>query len=122
MSGRGTLIEYLLLNLHTLCGYWLRAGDRVRHPGALAAPVPARAQVRPFGPAYAFGPDLGVRALGNTAAGMPTAALPDLILGEGKMTVRALISCGGNPVGSWPVQAKTLRAMHALDLHVQIYP
>ena len=122
MSGRGTLIEYLLLNLHTLCGYWLRAGDRVRHPGALAAPVPARAQVRPFGPAYAFGPDLGVRALGNTAAGMPTAALPDLILGEGKMPVRALISCGGNPVGAWPDQAKTLRAMDALDLLVQIDP
>lgn len=122
MSGRGTLIEYLLLNLHTLCGYWLRAGDRVRHPGALAAQVPARAQVRPFGPAYAFGPDLGVRALGNTAAGMPTAALPDLILGEGKMPVRALISCGGNPVGAWPDQAKTLRAMDALDLLVQIDP
>lgn len=122
MSGRGTLIEYLLLNLHTLCGYWLRAGDRVRHPGALAAPVEARAQVRPFGPAYAFGPDLGVRALGNTAAGMPTAALPDLILGEGKMPVRALISCGGNPVGAWPDQAKTLRAMDALDLLVQIDP
>ncbi|WP_439569775.1 molybdopterin-containing oxidoreductase family protein [Sphingopyxis sp.] len=122
MSGRGTLIEYLLLNLHTLCGYWLRAGDHVRHPGALAAPVPARAQVRPFGPAYAFGPDLGVRALGNTAAGMPTAALPDLILGVGKMPVRALISCGGNPVGAWPDQAKTLRAMDALDLLVQIDP
>ena len=122
MSGRGTLIEYLLLNLHTLCGYWLRAGDRVRHPGALAAPLSARAQVLPTGPAYGFGPDLGVRALGNTAAGMPTAALPDLILGEGAMPVRALVSCGGNPVGAWPDQSKTLRAMEALDLLVQIDP
>src|SRR3546814_14611621 len=75
-----------------------------------------------FGPAYAFGPDLGVRALGNTAAGMPTAALPDLILGDGKMPVRALISCGGNPVGAWPDQAKTLRALDALDLLIQLAP
>lgn len=122
MSGRGTLVEYLLLDLHTLCGFWLREGDAVRHPGALAAPVSARAQVRPPSLAYAFGPDLGVRGLGNTAAGMPTAALPDLILGDGAMPVRALISCGGNPVGAWPDQARTLRAMDALDLLVQVDP
>jgi anaerobic selenocysteine-containing dehydrogenase len=122
MSGAGTLIEYLLLNLHTLCGYWLREGDRVRHPGALAAPLKPRAQVAPPTPAYGFGEKLRVRGLTNTAAGMPTAALPDEILLEGPGQVRALISCGGNPVGAWPDQRKTIRAMQALDLLVQIDP
>lgn len=122
MSGAGTLIEYLLLNLHTLCGYWLREGDRVRHPGALAAPLKSRAQVAPPTPAYGFGEKLRVRGLTNTAAGMPTAALPDEILLEGPGQVRALISCGGNPVGAWPDQRKTIRAMQALDLLVQIDP
>ena len=30
MSAQGTLTEYLVLALQSLCGYWLRAGDRVR--------------------------------------------------------------------------------------------
>lgn len=122
MSGAGTLIEYLLLNLHTICGYWLREGERVRHPGALAAPLSPRAQVAPPIPAYGFGEKLRVRGLSNTAAGMPTAALPDEILLDGPGQVRALISCGGNPVGAWPDQRKTIRAMEALDLLVQIDP
>lgn len=122
MSGRGTLIEYLLLNLHTLCGYWLRAGDHVRHPGALAAALSPRAEVLPRKPAYGFGVDLGVRGLANTAAGMPTAALSDMILGEDDTRIRAMISCGGNPVAAWPDQAKTIAAMQRLELLVQIDP
>ncbi|SNQ48456.1 hypothetical protein FRACA_250031 [Frankia canadensis] len=35
MSGRGTLLEYLVLCLETLCGHWLRAGEVVRNPGVL---------------------------------------------------------------------------------------
>lgn len=122
MSGAGTLIEYLLLNLQTLCGYWLREGDRVRHPGALAAPLKAHAQVIPPYPAYGFGEKLRVRGLANTAAGMPTAALADEILMPGEGQVRALLSVAGNPVGAWPDQAKTIEAMRALDLLVQIDP
>ena len=122
MSGAGTLIEYLVLNLQTVCGFWLREGDRVRHPGALAAPLKACAQVAPPQPAFGFGEKLRVRGLTNTAAGMPTAALADEILLEGKGQVRALISVGGNPVGAWPDQMKTIEAMNALDLLVQIDP
>jgi anaerobic selenocysteine-containing dehydrogenase len=55
MSGSGTLIEYLLLNLHKLCGYWLRQGDNVRHLGALAAALRPIAQVAPPVAAYGFG-------------------------------------------------------------------
>jgi len=122
MSGYGTLAEYLLINLHTLCGYWLRDGDRVRHPGALVTTIRPRAQVAPHAPAYGFGVDLGVRNLAMTAGGLPTAALPDLMLGKGKNRVRAMISCGGNPVAAWPDQRKTIDAMKALKLLVQIDP
>lgn len=122
MSGRGTLVEYLLLCLHTACGYWLREGDTVRHPGALAAPLDPRAEVLPHKAAYGFGPDLGVRGLRNTAAGMPTAALSDKILTEGPDRIRAMISCGGNPVAAWPDQRKTIAAMERLELLVQIDP
>lgn len=122
MSARGTLIEYLLLNLHTLCGYWLRENQRVRHPGALAASLKPRAEVLPKKPAFGFGPALGVRGLANTAAGMPTAALPDKILAEDSTAIRAMISCGGNPVSAWPDQRKTIAAMQRLDLLVQVDP
>lgn len=122
MSGRGTLVEYLLLCLTTLCGHWLREGDFVRNPGALAATLRPRAEVLPRGPAYGFGTDMGIRGLSNTAAGMPTAALPDRILAAGPDRVRAMISCAGNPVGAWPDQPKTIRAMERLELLVQIDP
>jgi anaerobic selenocysteine-containing dehydrogenase len=51
---------------------------------------------------------------------MPTAALADEILLPGEGRVRALISHGGNPVAAWPDQLKTLEAMAALELMVQI--
>ncbi|MFD1789584.1 molybdopterin-dependent oxidoreductase [Sphingomonas floccifaciens] len=122
MAGRGTLTEYLLLVLHTLCGYWLREGDKVRHPGALAATLTPRAEVLPRTPAYGFGIDLGVRSLTSTAAGLPTAALPDLMLRDDEPRIRAMISCGGNPVAAWPDQTKTIAALDRLELLVQIDP
>ena len=122
MTGSGSLVEYLVLNLHTLCGYWLRAGERVRHPGVLVAPREMRAQVIPPKPAYGFGERMRSRGLGMTAAGMPTGGLSDEILLPGERQVRALISCAGNPAGAWPDQAKTVRALKSLDLLVQIDP
>lgn len=123
MSGRGTLIEYLLLNLHTVCGYLLREGQQVRHAGALAAALTPRAEVLPHKPAYGFGTPLGVRGLANTAAGMPTGALADKILADhDDNPIRAMISCAGNPVGAWPDQRKTIAAMERLVLLVQIDP
>jgi anaerobic selenocysteine-containing dehydrogenase len=63
-----------------------------------------------------------VRGLSETAAGLPTAALPDEMLLEGDGQIRALISCSGNPVGAWPNQEKVVRALRGLDLLVQIDP
>jgi anaerobic selenocysteine-containing dehydrogenase len=121
-SGPGTLNEYLTLCFMTLCGNYLRAGETVRHQRSLLPALSPRAQAAPRGPAYGFGERLRVRGLANTAAGLPTAALPDEILLEGPGQVRALISCGGNPVAAWPDQLKAIEALRSLELLVQIDP
>jgi anaerobic selenocysteine-containing dehydrogenase len=41
---------------------------------------------------------------------------------EGPGQIRALISCGGNPVAAWPDQQRTLEAFRQLELLVQIDP
>jgi len=122
MSGPTTLFEYLLRCLNTLCGRWQRAGERVVEPPCLGQSAPMKAQASPpmADYAYGFGERLRVRGLANTAAGMPTAALADEILLPGEGQVRALLSHGGNPVAAWPDQLKTIEAMKALDLLVQI--
>ncbi|MAG32635.1 MAG: molybdopterin dinucleotide-binding protein [Deltaproteobacteria bacterium] len=122
MSGHTTLFEYLVRCLNTICGRWQRAGDAVAEPATLGQPMPAKAQAMPPTTeyAYGFGERMRVRDLANTAAGMPTAALADEILRPGEGQVRALISHGGNPVAAWPDQLKTIEAMQALELSVQI--
>ena len=120
MSGHGTLLEYLLLCLNTVCGRWLRAGEPVMNPGAVVPQFPAIAQAKGPWPAWGFGEKLRVRGFTNTAAGMPTTALADEILLEGEGQVRALINLGGNPVAAWPDQLKTIAAMKKLELLVQI--
>jgi len=121
MSSSSTLCEYLVLLLTTLTGKWLREGELVRNPRTLLPPLVPRAQVSPPRPAVAGAP-VRVRGLRGSAAGMPTAALPDEILLPGEGQVRALISCAGNPVAAFPDQRKTVAAMRALDLLVQIDP
>jgi anaerobic selenocysteine-containing dehydrogenase len=120
MSGHGTLLEYLLLCLNTVCGRWLRAGERVANPGAVVPQFPAVAQASNPWPAWGFGEKLRVRGFTNTAAGMPTTALADEILQGGDGQVRALVNLGGNPVAAWPDQIKTIAAMKKLELLVQI--
>lgn len=120
MSGHGTLFEYLLLCLNSVCGRWLRAGERVPNPGTTVPQFSAVAQAMGPWPAWGFGERLRVRGFTNTAAGMPTTALADEILTEGEGRVRALINHGGNPVAAWPDQLKTIEAMKKLDLLVQI--
>ncbi len=122
MSGHTTLFEYLLRCLNTLCGRWQRAGERVVEPPCLGQLEPVKAQAMPpyAQYAYGFGEKVRVRGLANTAAGMPTAALADEILLPGEGRVRALISHGGNPMAAWPDQLKTLEAMRALELMVQV--
>ena len=122
MSPRGTLAEYLLACLVTLCGFRSRAGDPVPNPGVLVPRGPRRAQ--PLAPtaAWGFPPQLRVRGLSNTACGLPTSALADEILMEGEGQIRALICLGGNPLTAWPDQIKTRAALEALDLLVVLDP
>jgi len=120
MSGNGTLFEYLVLCLNTVCGRWLREGERVPNPGCVVPTFSAKAQAMGPWPAWGYGEKLRVRGFTNTAAGMPTTTLADEILLEGEGQVRALINLGGNPVAAWPDQLKTIAAMKKLDLLVQI--
>lgn len=120
MSGPGTLLEYLVLNLNTVCGRWLRAGERVAAPFTVQRTTPARAQAMAPFPAHGMGEPLPATGLTASLAGLPTAALADEMLSPDDHRIRALLTCGGNPVAVWPDQEKTVRAMEALDLLVQI--
>lgn len=120
MSSRGMLTEYLLLCLNSLCGRWLREGERVPNPGVLLPPIGAKAQPMPPGRGWGFGEKLRVRNFTDTRAGLPTAALADEILLDGEGQVRALFCLGGNPMAAWPDQEKTYAAMQKLDLLVSL--
>lgn len=117
MTPHGTLTESLVLGLHTLCGFWRRAGEVVTNPGVLIEPHEFRAQPEPAPPPFGD-VEMRARPLRLTSAGMPTAALADEILHDGPERVRALLCLGGNPVAAWPDQGRTIDAMRALDLLV----
>jgi anaerobic selenocysteine-containing dehydrogenase len=121
-AGHGTLLDYLALCLDTVCGHWLKEGEPVERLGALLAPAVPRAQAVDPVPAYGYGEPSRVRGLGLTSAGMPSATLAEEILLDGPGRVRALFSCGGNPVAALPNQLQTIEAMRHLDLLVQIDP
>ncbi|HEY3700278.1 MAG TPA: molybdopterin-dependent oxidoreductase, partial [Spongiibacteraceae bacterium] len=118
MAGHGNLTEYLLMCLMTLCGRWLKAGERVPNPGVMGPKFSPRAQANPPYPAWGFGEKLRVRGFTDTVIGLPTAALADEILLEGEGQVKALICIGGNPLLAWPDQQKTLAALKKLELFV----
>jgi anaerobic selenocysteine-containing dehydrogenase len=122
MAPHGTLTEYLILCLNTLCGRWRRVGEPVRNSGVLVPTQPPRAQAAAPWPAFGFGPKLRVRGLTNTAAGLPTAALAEEILMEGPGRIRALVCVGGNPMMAIPDQLKADEAMRDLDLLVVVDP
>ncbi len=122
MSGQSNLSEYLGLCLMTLCGHWVRAGEKVRNPGVLVRRLDPIAQAFPPYPAWGFGEQLRVKGLGNSLAGLPTSALADEILLDGERKIRALISLGGNPFSGWPDQQKTHEALNALDLLISVDP
>jgi anaerobic selenocysteine-containing dehydrogenase len=121
-SARGTLLEYLLLALNALCGRYLREGELVWNPGTLVEPVPRFAQASGPFPSYGFEPKLRVRGLGDTLVGPSTAAIADEILEPGAGQIRALISCGGNPLAAWPDQLKVRQALESVELLVQFDP
>jgi len=120
MAPHGNLTEYLLLALNTVCGRWRREGDVVPNPGALLPRAMPKAQAAPPRAGWGRGESLRSRDLGNSAAGLPTAALSDEILYDGDGRIRVLVCLGSNPVAAWPDQRKTLRAMENLDLLITL--
>jgi anaerobic selenocysteine-containing dehydrogenase len=120
MAPRGTLTEYLVLAINTLCGRWLRAGEPIPNPFALLPERRGRAQAEPRPPAFGYGTRLRVRDLGDNAGGLSAAALADEILLGGDGQVKALFSVGGNPLVAWPDQLKTWDAMQTLELNVTL--
>src|SRR4029079_4674530 len=84
MSGPGTLVEYLALCLDTICGHYLRAGERVPNPGVLLpAAVPKAQVIAPGGRGYGMGEPMRVRGLSRCAAGLPISAAADEMLMDG---------------------------------------
>jgi len=114
---RSNLTYYLALCLNTLCGRWAREGDRAPYPNVLLPAFTPRAQ--PYAP-YPVMSDRPMRVHGlmESACGVPTAALADEILLDGEGQVKVLFCLGGNPVLSWPDQAKTEAALKKLELLV----
>ncbi len=117
MATRGTLTSYLALCIQTLRGHWAREGDPVSRPKVLTPRRDWRAQPQPPFPAWGFGVQTSVRGLQQTVAGMPTAALPDLMMTEGPDRLRALFMHGG-AYYAWPDTNKTVKALGELDLFV----
>ena len=122
MAPHGVLMDYLVLALNTVCGRWTRAGEAIANRGVLFRQCSGVARAERPRQADEFGETLRVRGLRETAAGLPTAALADEILLPGAGQVRALLVVGGNPMLSWPNQAKTRRALESLELLVVIDP
>lgn len=122
MAPNGTLLEYLLLCLNSICGRWVKAGEPVRNLGVLFRMFSGHARAEKPRPGFGFGEKLRVRDLQDTAAGLSTAALPDEILTPGPGQVKALFVIGGNPLTAFPNRDKVRKALESLELLVVIDP
>ncbi len=124
MAPHPNLTEHLVQSLNSICGRWSREGDPVNAPSVLTPDLPRPAQAMPgeFLPPdlspTANGEKSRIRGLRQIFQEMPTAALAEEILTPGEGQVRALIVVGGNPLVSWPDQARTLEALESLELLV----
>jgi anaerobic selenocysteine-containing dehydrogenase len=122
MAAQGTLTEYLVLALQSLCGYWLRAGDRVSAAPTLLPMRAYKAQASSSNGHWAVGEPMGDLGLRETKAGLPVTSLRDEMLVTDERRVRALITVGGNPIAAIPDTKKTVSALKALDLSVHVDP
>jgi anaerobic selenocysteine-containing dehydrogenase len=117
MATRGTLSSYLALCIQSLRGFWAGEGEEASRPRMLIPPEIRKAQPSRPRRAWGYGRYSFARGLQQTVVGMPTAALPDLMLSKGKDRVRALFLHAG-AMYSWPDQRRTVQALGALDLLV----
>ncbi|NNF94642.1 MAG: molybdopterin-dependent oxidoreductase [Altererythrobacter sp.] len=125
MAGNGTLTEYLVTCLNTVCARFKQEGEKCGVPGVFTVQMgEKRAQVAP--PAPMFGVEgmakSRFRGLGQLLFEMPCNIMADEILTPGEGQIRALVSVGGNPEVGFPNQLKMRRALDDLELFVQIDP
>ncbi|MEZ5656626.1 MAG: molybdopterin-dependent oxidoreductase [Sphingobium sp.] len=117
-TAQGTVFEYLVLALDTICGHYLRAGEEVLTPGTLA-PVPSfKAQAHGPIKVFGYGPKLRFRGFTDTLGGLPVSAMAEEILTTGDGQVRALFVVGGNPATAVTDQLQMLEALGSLELLV----
>ncbi len=128
MGPHPNLVQHLTLALNTLCGRYVRAGERVPNPGVLTPPGPRHAQATSPQPQWltdgiASRVDPEVRETVVLSPygplnEMPTNVAADEMLTPGDGQIKALICVGGNPLLAWPDQEKTHRALAGLELLV----
>jgi len=125
MAGNGTLTEYLVTCLNTVCARFIQEGEKCGVPGVFTVQMgKKRAQVAPPAPTHGA-PGMAksrFRNLGQLGFEMPCNVMADEILTPGEGQIRALISVGGNPEVGFPNQLKMRRALDDLELFVQIDP
>jgi anaerobic selenocysteine-containing dehydrogenase len=115
MSCKGSLNEYLLQCLNSICGKFIRAGERVPSPGVLLPmPIP---KAQAMAPRPALFPQVAqcVRGLSLSSAGMPSGALAEEMMAG---RVKAMITLGSNIALSLPDQPRMIQALKSLDLLV----
>ena len=119
-SPHANITEYLINSINTVCGRWLREGERVPNPPVLRKPKDYLAQAYEESTDWESREKLRIRDLPITAIGPPTSALAEEILTPGEGQIRALICIGSNPMAAWPDQLRTYEAMQALDLLITL--
>lgn len=125
MAGNGTLTEYLVTCLNTVCARFKQEGEKCGAPRIFTIQS-GNVQARVAPPAPMFGVEgmakSRFRGLGQLLFEMPCNVMADEILTPGEGQIRALISVGGNPEVGFPNQLKMRRALDDLELFVQIDP
>ena len=123
-TSRGSLSSYLLLCLHTVRGWWARAGQEFVNPPVLTPRAPVRAQ--PIAPRSPFGAEaMRVRGLRQTVAGLPGGAFAEeiLTLGEGRVRAAFLQISGALNLPQQKMNEEALRSLDLLVTHdVELSP
>jgi anaerobic selenocysteine-containing dehydrogenase len=121
MGPYANVAEHLVQAMNVVCGRFPREGDRYAGSGVLSGRRKLHAQVSP--PMRTWERGFRSRTGAGTLMGeLPSAVLPDEILGPGTDRVRALVVSGGNPASAFPDQQRIVDALRALDLLVTIDP